>query len=152
MLSFWETRRGQEGCRELSKTSHEITLDDVGKRYSRIRQAERTKNYQGGSRQSDQDYRDVRMYATDLNSLLDLVNSYEFYILKLNPGIDVLFQTPKKVYDANGCWFKCEPLGKNVSTRMMPTLPRKAGLSQVYANHCVRASTVTALDKAGIEG
>ena len=34
----------------------------------------------------------------------------------------------------------------------MPTLSRKAGLSQVYANHCVRASAVTALHKAGIEG
>ena len=62
----------------------------------RIRQAERTKNYQGGSRQSDQDYHDVRMYETDVNSLLDPVNSYEFYISKLNPGIDPLFQTPKR--------------------------------------------------------
>ena len=35
---------------------------------------------------------------------------------------------------------------------MMPTLSRKAGLSQVYTNHCVRTSTVTALHKAGIEG
>ena len=92
------------------------------------------------------------MYETDVNSLLDPLNSYEFYILKLNPRIDPLFQTPKKVYDANGCWFKCEPLGKNVITKMMPTLSRKAGFSQVYTNHCVRASTVTALHKAGIEG
>ena len=51
-----------------------------------------------------------------------------------------------------GCWFKCEPLGKSVITKMMPTLSRNAGLSQVYTNHCVRASTVTALHKAGIEG
>ena len=80
------------------------------------------------------------------------MNSYELYISKLNPGIDPLFQTPKKVYDTNGCWFKCEPLGKNVITKTMPTLSRKAGLSQVYTNHCVRASTVTALHKAGIEG
>ena len=35
---------------------------------------------------------------------------------------------------------------------MMPILSRKAGLSQVYTNHCVRASTVAALHKAGIEG
>ena len=92
------------------------------------------------------------MYENDVNSLLDPVNSYEFYVSKLNPGIDPLFQTPKKVYDANGCWFKCEPLGRNVITKMMPTLSRKAGLSQVYTNHCVRASTVTALHTAGIEG
>ena len=88
------------------------------------------------------------MHETDVNSLLDPVNLYEFLISKLNPGIDPLFQTPKKVYDANGCWSKCEPFGKKV----MPTLSRKAGLSQVYTNHCVRASTVTALHKAGIEG
>ena len=90
------------------------------------------------------------MYETDVNSLLDPVNSYEFYISKLNPGKDPLFQTPKKVYDANCCWFKCEPLGKNIVTKMMSTLSRKAGLSQVYTNHCVRAST--SLHKAGIEG
>ena len=144
--------RGREGWRELSKTSYEIILDDVGKRYVRIRQAERTKNYQGGSRQSDQDYHDVRMYETDVNSLLDPVNSYEFYISKLNPGIDSLFQTPKKVYDAYGCRFKCEPLGKNVITKIMHILSRKAGLSQVYTNHCVRASTVTALHKLELRG
>ena len=110
-----------------------------------IRQAEATKNYQGGSRQSDQDYHNVRMYETDVNSLLDPVNSYAFYISKLNPGIDPLFQTPYKACYANGCWLKCESLGKNVITKMMPTLSRKAGLSQVYTDHCVRASTVTAL-------
>ena len=43
-------------------------------------------------------------------------------------------------------------LGKNVITKIMPTLSRKAGLSQVYTNHCMRASTVTSLHKAGIEG
>ena len=91
------------------------------------------------------------MYETDVNSLLDPMNSYEFYISKLNPGIDPLFQTPKKVYDTNSCWFKCEPLGKNVVMKMMPTLSRKAGLSQVYTNHCVKTSIVTALHKAGIE-
>ena len=43
-------------------------------------------------------------------------------------------------------------LGKNVITKIMPTLSKKAGISQIYTNHCVRASTVTALHKAGIEG
>ena len=61
-LCYHFGRRGREGWRELSKTSYEITLDDAGKRYVRIRQAERTKNYEGGSRQNDQDYHDVRMY------------------------------------------------------------------------------------------
>ena len=68
-----------EDKKELSKTSCEITLDDVGKRYVRINQTEGTKNYQGGSHQSDQDYHDVRMYETNVNSLLDLVNSCKFY-------------------------------------------------------------------------
>ena len=84
----------------------------------KIRQAERTKNYQGGSRQSDQDYHDVRMYETDMNSLLDPLNSYEFYISKLNPGIDPLFQTPKKVYDANGAGSSVNHLGKTLSRKL----------------------------------
>ena len=90
-LCYHFGRRGREGWKELSKTSYEIILDNVGNRYVRIHQAERTNNYQGGSCQSDQDYHDVRMYETNVNSMLDTVNSYEFYISKLNPGIDPLF-------------------------------------------------------------
>ena len=44
-LCYHFGRRGREGWRQLSKTSYEIILDDVGKRYVRIHQAERTKNY-----------------------------------------------------------------------------------------------------------
>ena len=43
-------------------------------------------------------------------------------------------------------------LRKNVITKMIHILSRKAGLSQVYINHCVKASTATALYKAGIVG
>ena len=108
----------------------------------RIRQAERTKNYQGSSRQSDQDYHDVRMYETDVNSLLDPVNSYEFYISKLNPGIDPLFHTKKKVYDTNGCWFKCEPLGKNVSL-FSPNASVHIGTLNIFNYSLPSASVVT---------
>ena len=96
------------------------------------------------------DYNDVTMYEINVNSLVvEQVNLYEFYISKSNSGKHALFQTQKRVYDADGRWSKCEPLAKNVTTKNDPVIPRKAGLSQIYTNHYVRAATTTTHHKAG---
>ena len=55
-------------------------------------QTEQTKNYQGGSKQKDQAYSDVRIYEN--STPLDPVGSFEFYISRLHPSCQALFQTP----------------------------------------------------------
>ncbi|CAH3135411.1 unnamed protein product [Porites lobata] len=67
-LCFHFGRRGIEGWRELSKQSFGIKTDDSGARY----------NYQGGSKQKDQAYSEVRMYEN--SRPLDPVGSFKFYI------------------------------------------------------------------------
>ena len=55
-------------------------------------QTEQTKNYQGGSKQKDQAYSDVRMYEN--SALLGPMGSFELYISRVHPSCQALFQTP----------------------------------------------------------
>ena len=105
-------RRGREGWRELTKQSFEIKCDDMGARYVTEKLTEQTKNYQGGSKQSDQLYSDVRMYET--SNALDPVAAFEFYLSKSHPECEALFQTPNKqvtkIKSGINHWYKNEPL------------------------------------------
>ena len=149
-ICFYFGRRGREGWRELTKQSFGIKKDDSGARYVTEMQTERTKNYQGGSKQKDQTYSDVRMYEN--SSPLDPVGSFEFYILHLNSNCQALFQTPNKHFKKEGSlWFRNEPLGKNNIAKLMENISLKAELSEKYTNHCIRASTVTALFHRGVD-
>jgi hypothetical protein len=48
-------------------------------------------------------------------------------------------------------WYFGAPLGKNTLSRMMSTISRQAGLSKIYTNHCLRATSITKLDRNGFE-
>ncbi|KAL9950919.1 hypothetical protein ACROYT_G043491 [Oculina patagonica] len=150
-LCYYLGRRGREGWRELTKNSLEFKEDDQGKEYVTIRHTEQSKNYQGGNKQKDQDYTDVRMYGIP-GSPMDPVASLKLMLAKLHPECVALFQTPLINFDKSGtCWYKNEPLGKNSLSQLMPKISKKAGLSQIYTAHCVRASTITSLHQAGVD-
>ena len=85
---------GRGGWRQLSKHSFGLKTDDSGPRYVTEIQIEQTKNYQGGSKQKDQAYSDVRMYKNLMP--LDPVGSLKLYISRLHPSRQALFQTPHK--------------------------------------------------------
>ena len=150
-LCYHFARRGREGWRELNKQSFEIKVDDTGARYVTEKLTEQTKNHQGGSKQSDQLFSDVRMYET--SNGLNPVTAFEFYLSKVRPECDALFQTPNKNYARSPAehWYKNEPLGKNAIAKIMERLSVKAELSQRYTNHCVRASAVTHLFQRGVD-
>ena len=103
---------------------------------------ESTKNNPGGHEQSNQDYSDVRMYQSE--GFLDPVRAFEIYVGKLHPENPNLLAKVRKSFakDDSYCYTK-EVIGKNTLVNMMKTSSCKAGLSKVYTNHCVRASTVT---------
>ena len=139
-----------KGWRELTKDLLESKQGDQGKTFVTIKHTEQSKNYQG-HKQKDQDYSDVRMYEMP-QSRLDPVVALQLMLSKLHPECDALFQTPLKNFDkSQECWFKNEPLGENSISQLMPRISRKAGLSQVYTAHCVRASTITSLHQAGVD-
>ena len=52
-LCFHFAGRGREGWRELTMQSFETKTDDAGARYVTEKLTEQTKNYQGGSKQSE---------------------------------------------------------------------------------------------------
>ena len=150
-LCYYLGRRGREGWRELTKNSLEFKHDDQNKEYVTIKHTEQTKNNQGGSKQKDQDYTDVRMYGLP-GSSMEPISSLKLMLSKLHPDCEALFQTPlTKFSKAAECWYKNEPLGKNSIAQLMPKISKKAGLSQVYTAHCVRASTITRLHQAGVD-
>ena len=68
---------------------------------------------------------------------------------KLNKDNNNLFQTPKSSVPQSGPWYKKSSVGKNTLGDMMSTISKKAGLSRIYTNHCVRATCIGILDKAG---
>ena len=81
---------------------------------------------------------------------LDPVMAFEFYVKKLHPENPHLFSKAKKHYSKEEFWYTKEVIGKNTLASIMKEISKKAGLSQIYTNHCVRASTVTHLYQAGV--
>ena len=143
-LCLYFGRRGREGWASMNKETFSIQTDVNGEKYVTTEVTESTKNNPGGSKQSEQDYSDQRMYGPGVEIL-------EFYLEKLNGKINRLWQYPVKNFLAsNLVWYRSEPLGKNYLATMMQKISKNAGLSKIYTCHCVRASTVTTLFRKGI--
>ena len=149
-LCYHFGRRGREGWRDLTKEHFKIMTDAAGHRYVTTVLTETTKNNQGGAEQKNQDYSDVRMYEVSLNPQ-DPVTAFEFYKEKLHPENPYLFTKAKKHYSKEEFWYTKEVIGKNTLAGIMKEISKKAGLSQIYTSHCVRASTVTHLYQAGVD-
>lgn len=142
-LCFNFGRRGREGWAEMTKDSFDIETDNEGNRFVKESKTEKTKNHQGGSEQSKQDYSTRAMYGTP-------VDVFDFFLDKLHPNCARLFQQPLKSYNKEDSWFTSRPVGKNALSNMMQTISRKSGLSQTYTCHSVRASMITTLFHAGV--
>ncbi|XP_053390634.1 uncharacterized protein LOC128553491, partial [Mercenaria mercenaria] len=80
------------------------------------------------------------------------VASFEKYLSKLNPGIDCLWQRPLDSFELDGpIWYCMAPLGKGKLAGMMGDISNLAHLSKRYTNHCIRATSISELDRNGIE-
>lgn len=142
-------RRGRENQRDLTPSMFQIKTDDCGKQYICQVQSEVTKNHQGLS-STDMNNKTIRMYAT--GDTFCPVKSYVKYIAKRNHECAALFQTPRNSFcDDDATWYENRPLGKNKLGSMMSDLSKFAELSKNYSNHCIRATAIMALDRAGFE-
>ena len=98
-------RRGREGWAALKKDSFVVNVDASGMEYVSQRLTESTKNNQGGHKQSDQDYSDVRMYGFG-------VEVFKYCMDHLNVNCDRLFQYPTSAYVRDGdAFFMNKPMG-----------------------------------------
>ena len=153
MLAFNLARRGREGWTNMTKSSFEYKSDDNEEEYLTMSASETTKNWQGGSSSNAWDYSDVRIHASNkLDPPKNFLAVYRFYLSKLNPDCDKLFQRPKgKNWSKDGFWFDKAPMGKNTIGSMLSSISKSAGTSIVYTNHSVRATAITAMYQAGID-
>ena len=142
-------RRGKEGLRELRKDSFQIEKDDRGRSYVTIGYNEFDKNHTAEGRQDKENKMQI-MYSQVGDPLCPVV-SFQKYLDKLNPLQVAFFQRPKSLAcSEDDHWYENKPLGVNTIANMMKTISKEAKLSQVYTNHCLRATTATVLANAGV--
>lgn len=100
---------------------------------------------------SDDTIGEARMYARPGDDMCP-VKSFKRYLSNLHQDLDDLWQRPRDSFNtADKCWYcKC-PLGKNSLGNLMSQISNIAALSQRYTNHCIRATSISALDVAGFE-
>ena len=81
------------------------------------------------------------------------MKTFCLYLKKLNNKQDALWQRPKdKNFNKNDPeWYENSPVGRDPLNDAMKNLSKKAKLSRLYTNHCIRASVVTSLDEKGFE-
>ena len=105
-------RRGREGLRELSKTSYIVDTDGSGSTFIRKNGSEVAKNHRNDIEDS------MGGVIYEENSNLCPVASYTYYVGKLHPDCDALFQRPKRNFGlqnvSDSAWFENKPLGKIV--------------------------------------
>ena len=74
--------------------------------------------------------------------------SLKLYLSKLSKEEDSFFQLPRKPqtesFDNMSVWYK-RKLGHNTLDTMMKRISQLAGLSQIFTNHSIRATTCTVL-------
>lgn len=76
------------------------------------------------------------------------VETFLWYMSKLNPNLDDLWQRPKKIIkNPYKPWYDNAVQGRDPLNDTMKNLSKNAGLSQIYTNHCIRATVMEILDE-----
>ncbi|CAG2213430.1 KCTD1_15 [Mytilus edulis] len=146
VLSFG--RRGRENQRFFTDKTFVVKSDDCSHRYVEMAVSETTKNHKGGL-DDNQNIIKPRMYETKKPDCP--VAALTKYLSKRNPTSNIFFQQPRvKVNNEDEMWYTSRPVGERLLNNMMVDISKSAGLSQIYTNHCVRATTVTVLAQSGV--
>ena len=152
VVLYW-CRRGCEGQRNLSINSFKFLVDERGKEYATMSHDEVSKNNQGGFVPKSNTEKLARMYPTESDT--DGFKALKLYLSKVNPNCSAFFQYPRRNWDEttsvnDPCWYENRPLGVNTLSTMMKQISKAAGLSEMYTNHCVRATAITVWGDAGL--
>ena len=142
-LELYFCRRAMENLRTLTKRSFAVKTDEYGTEYVELDIEEFEKNHGA----FDDDYEGGVMMAK--NRTTCPVASFKKYLSKLNPSIDTLFQRPRSEGNDHRPWYDAQVVGIKTLEKMMKTISVDAGLSQIYTNHCIRATCITTLDEVG---
>jgi hypothetical protein len=134
-------RRGREGWRSLKRDSFAICIDASNNEYVTLVHNELDKNHQN-------DENKVQcMFAT--NDDYCPVRSFKLYLKKMNPNCQAFLQRPLTKFAGRDTWYANAPLGVNSIGNLLKEISKEAGVSQIYTNHSIKASTATILKKSG---
>ena len=148
-LSYHFARRGRERLRELRKDSFSARKDSEGVEYVYASYHEKEKNHSGVDPKEME--KQVIMCAQPGDPRCP-VYSFKLYMSKLHDECNAFFQRPKvNVKKTDAVWYYKAPVGQNKLGSMMSDISKAAELSRIYTNHCIRATTATALHQAGVE-
>ena len=136
-LMFFMCRRGQENLRKLSKSTFTVKKDENGVEYVTKNVDEFDKNHGVNDPNSDGGI----ILATGKENCP--VRSFKFFIQKLNPKVEALFQRPKAEAPSSGPWFDAQVVGIKSLENMMKQISHDAGLSTIYTNHSIRVTCIT---------
>ena len=113
---------------------------------------ELSKNHPGGINDKPTNEKLARMYET--KSETDGYKALKMYLSKTNPKCSALFQQPRRGWKeenaGDSCWYENRALGINSLASMMKQISKEAHLSQVYTNHCLRATAITVWGNSGL--
>ena len=80
------------------------------------------------------------------------VDAFELYKSKFNPKSEDLWQRLKnKITNYDGPWYDNIPVGKDTLGTVMKSISKKAKLTQIYTNHCIRHSVVDVPEENNFE-
>ena len=136
-------RRGRENWRNMKKDSFEVKEDANGTEYVTIPFHELDKNHQ------DLDNKRQMMFAQP-DKVSCPVRSFKLYLSKLHPELDTFLQKPNPFYKKQNQWYSKVPLGVNTIGSIMKRISEKAETTYKYTNHCIRSTTTTVLQRAGM--
>ena len=142
-LMIYFANRGRENLRDMKAEDFVVQTNEQNLRYITHRDM-LTKS----RREDDDEEWSGFMYEIP-GSPRCPVTTFLAYQSVLNPSLDCLWQRPKDAAPAEGPWYMNAPLGVNTLGNKMKDISEAAGCSKKYTNHCLRATTVTVLDRAG---
>lgn len=138
-VSLFLCKKGRENFRSMKKSTFAIGVDLLTGRdyvYNAIDEFE-----------DEDDMR--RMFSIPENPHCPVL-TFRKYLDHLHPDLEDFWQTPKQLLNfSDEGWFKRVPLGKNYLGTMMSRISNQAGLSKVYNNHSLRATSNAIQDLQG---
>ena len=148
--------RGREWVRNLTKESIIVHTDIHGREYIELLKPLSEKNVKPStSRRHYESGKEIFMFSTPENKDKCPVQAVKKYLEKIS-NVTVLFPKPLKLkkncaVDSQPWYSDCQVLGKNKLNDLMKIISENAGLSQIYTNHCIRATVVTEMAEKGYQ-
>lgn len=144
--------RGMEFHHQLGTDSFQFLTDQDGSEYASLTHETQQKNFQGGL-YSKEALADKRMYATGgkncpIMLLKLLLNKTDKNATSLfNVCVKEALNTPASFE----IWYTSKPLGKTSFKSFMPDISKHAKCTKRYTAHCLRSTSIQAMNDAGLE-